>query len=171
MLSPMRPLGWAETLLKLAAFAVMFYFFFQGLPLGELSFSRGAINTLRSAAAMLLTLLLLVAIYDRFLDKEIFALIFILINVLAHSCFVLLSLAAQHTDGLAIFAGLMLVADLVKLVSIKLYDMKVRDIPQSVLYLLTAVFIICDALMLLPVLISLWLLNLVANAGQKVTLS
>ena len=151
--SPMRPLGWVETLLKLCAFAVA-YGTLALAPEGAhaLAFPGHRADAARLIAALVLALGLLVGIYDRYLDRELFAMCFIFANIAAHLCFAYSVLVGLPQRSLWLFPALMLFGDIVKVTSIRLYNMRVRDIAQWVLYLLTAVYLIGDLLMLLPAL-------------------
>lgn len=147
----MRPLGWVETLLKVAAFCVAYGTLLMAS--GELRPVTPPSDTLdwvRVIAVAVLGFGLVVGIYDRYLDRELFAMCFIFANIGAHACYLRALLGGLPETSLWVFPALMLAGDIVKITSIRLYNMRVRDIAQSVLYILTAVYLTGDVLMLLP---------------------
>ena len=149
----MRPLGWVETLIKLSAFSVAYGALAMFAPEAPaLSWPTGAADGARLIAAIILISGLVVGIYDRILDHELFAMLFIFANLGAHGCYIYSVLAGFPATILWIFPALMLLGDTVKITSIKLYNMRVRDIPQQILYILTGVYLLGDLVMLLPAL-------------------
>lgn len=91
---------------------------------------------------IILSVGLLIAIFDRFKEKELNAMIFILINNLAHWG-ILYSLFTQINFHfhLLMFFVFMLAGDLVKILFLKTSTFTVRDLPKSVLYGLTILYI------------------------------
>ncbi|MBN2471073.1 MAG: hypothetical protein JXN59_10140 [Anaerolineae bacterium] len=142
-----HPLAWVETVIKLAAFAVAIPAGARALGAGGLALPGG--ETLAQFVILaVLALGLLAAIYDRWLEKEIIAMGFVVLNNLAHWGMVL-ALAAPINAPLVAFAGLMLLGDLVKLVFLRTADFAVRDTPQRVLYSLTLFYVVGYLLLLL----------------------
>lgn len=124
-----------------------------GISAGVLAFSAANITIptgLRLLQFIILTILslgLLAAIFDRIADREIIAMIFVVVNNLGHWGMVL-GLAAG-SERLLIFAGLMLLGDLVKIWFIRAHDFTVRDFSSKVLYGLTFFYLGGYALLLI----------------------
>ena len=134
------PLAWLETALKLAAIIAGIVALAQALSTGTFGLPSG----LRLAQLVILALLslgLVVAIFDRIVEREIVAMVFVLLNNLSHWGMVV-ALASEPGPGalLIAFAGLMLAGDLVKLVFLRVHDYSVRDTPPAVVYGLTSVW-------------------------------
>jgi hypothetical protein len=138
-------LAWAETIIKLVALVV-------GITAGlnafsaDLSFPSG----LHLAQFIILTILalgLVAAIYDRFTDREIVAMVFVVLNNLGHWGMVLG--LTVNSERLLLFATLMLLGDLVKLVFIRVHHFTVRDYSPRVLYGLTLFYVAGYALIIL----------------------
>lgn len=136
------PLAWLETIIKLVALGIG-----VGTAVTTLANPTFALPTgLRLAQFILLIVLslgLVAAIFDRLADREIIAMGFVVLNNLGHWGMVL-ALAAARDLGSAVwlFAGLMLLGDLVKLWFIKATNFTVRDFPQRTLYILTSVYVV-----------------------------
>ena len=90
---------------------------------------------------LLLSMGLLFAIYDRIADREISAMIFVVLNNLGHWGMVL-ALATAASAPLVLFAGLMLLGDIVKIVFIRRHSFTVQDYSSSMLYGLTSTYIV-----------------------------
>lgn len=90
-----------------------------------------------------LSLGLVAAIFDRFKEREIVAMVYVLPNNLGHWGMVV-ALASVPGPGVLLiaFAGLMLLGDLVKLMFFRVHDLCVRDTPQVMLFGLTSVYIV-----------------------------
>jgi hypothetical protein len=136
------PLAWLETAIKLAALILGIVALVQALDGGTFALPGG----LRLAQLIILALLslgLVAAILDRLAEREIVAMIFVVINNLGHWGMVV-ALATEPGPGglLLAFAGLMLLGDVVKLVFLRVHDFSVRDTPQPVLYGLTSVYVV-----------------------------
>jgi hydrogenase/urease accessory protein HupE len=85
---------------------------------------------------------LLVAIYDRILEREIVAMAFVILNNLGHWSITATLLTKPIPDqALLLFSSLMLFGDLVKLAFLIIHDFDVRDTPKTVLYGLTGIYI------------------------------
>jgi hypothetical protein len=89
-----------------------------------------------------LSLGLVAAIFDRLVEREIVAMVFVILNNLGHWGMVV-AMASKPGPGalLTAFAGLMLAGDVVKLVFLRIHDHSVRDTPRAVLYGLTLVYV------------------------------
>lgn len=140
--APWPPLAWLETVIKLTALVLGTIALVQALSGGTFALPGG----LRMAQLVILALLslgLVAAIFDRFAEREIVAMIFVIINNLGHWGMVV-ALASEPGPGglLLAFAGLMLLGDLVKLVFLKVHDFSVRDTPKAVLYGLTSAYVV-----------------------------
>lgn len=131
--------AWVETALKLAACAVAFTVWLSpGSYTGSIDGPVWGI-TLGVLAAM--TLGLCVAIYDRWIEKEIVSMAFIVPNLAGHAVMLALLFSVSRAgQGLASFAGLMLLGDIAKLVFLHRTGFTVRDVPRRVLRRLTALY-------------------------------
>jgi hypothetical protein len=143
------PLAWLETLIKLIALVIGVVALVDSLSAGEFALPNG----LRLAQLIVMTILslgLVAAIVDRLTEREIVAMLFVILNNLGHWGMVI-ALASKQEPGssLVAFAALMLVSDLVKLVFLKVHDFRVRDIPRAVLYGLTLFYVFGYALLLI----------------------
>ena len=141
------PLAWLETILKLAAIGIALGTFTEQLATLDLALPAGS-RLLQLIILAALSLGLLLAIGDRLRDREIVAMLFVLLNNLGHWSMVLL-LAGAGAVPLLTFLLLMLAGDVVKLIFIRVDDFTVRDYPQRLLYILTGIYIAGYALVLL----------------------
>ncbi|GAB4569353.1 MAG: hypothetical protein Kow0077_01720 [Anaerolineae bacterium] len=133
-------LAWLETLIKAIAFLFAIPAGLQALTDGAFAVPGG--ETLVQLVIMaILTLGLVVAIYDRIIEREIIALVFTVVNVLAHLSMVVTLLASQVTAPIIGFCGFMLLGDLVKLVFLATTDFTVRDTPRAVMYGLILMYV------------------------------
>ena len=143
------PLAWLETGIKLVALGIG-----VGTAVAALSTPNFALpNGLRLVQFVILVVLslgLIAAIFDRIADREIIAMGFVVLNNLGHWGMVLVLASADDVSrAIWLFAGLMLLGDLVKIWFIKAENFTVRDFPQRTLYILTGVYIVGYALILL----------------------
>lgn len=149
-LSAWPPLAWLETAIKLVALAI-------GISAGIAALSEGGyalpggVTLVQWIVLIVLALGLVAAIGDRWIEREIVAMIFVILNNAGHWGMVLaVAGAADVSRRLVLFAALMLAGDLVKLVFLALHtDFTVRDVPRRVLYGLTATYVVGYALILL----------------------
>ncbi len=143
------PLAWLETAIKLIALGIGVGTAVSALNSGTFSFPSG-VRLVQLIILVVLSLGLVTAIFDRLADREIVAMGFVLLNNLGHWGMVL-ALTATNDLGhrVWLFAGLMLLGDLVKLWFIRAENFTVRDYPQRVLYGLTLVYVVGYALILL----------------------
>lgn len=146
-------LGWIETLVKITAFIFAGIFIFGHVQSISLLFPKG-IYLAVWVIQVLLSLGLIGAIFDRYLEKEIIAFSFVLLNNLFHwgIVFALLN-GAERSFHFFTFLGLMLVGDLIKLIFLKTTNFQVRDIPKTVLYGLTGFYIIGYSIQILLLLL------------------
>ncbi|MGD2206275.1 MAG: hypothetical protein PVH17_05805 [Anaerolineae bacterium] len=136
------PLAWLETVIKLAALVLGIVALLQALSIGTLVLPGG----LRLAQLIILAFLslgLVAAIFDRLAEREIVAMVFVLLNNLGHWGMVI-TLATEPGAGwmLPSFVALMLLGDLVKLIFLRVHTFSVRDTPEAVLYGLTSVYVV-----------------------------
>ncbi len=131
-------LAWLETIIKLAALAVGIAASFSALSAGNIAFPAG-LRLVQFVILLILSLGLIAAIFDRIADREIIAMVFVVVNNLGHWGMVL-GLAAG-SERLLLFAGLMLVGDLVKLWFIRVHHFTVREFSPRVLYALTLFYV------------------------------
>jgi hypothetical protein len=86
---------------------------------------------------------LVAAIFDRIIEREIVAMIFVVFNNLAHWGMVASLLFLHEANPyLFPFCALMTVGDMVKTIFLKAHSFQVRNIPQFMLFGLTAAYII-----------------------------
>lgn len=135
------PLGWVETILKAIAMFISFLaptlLISRGGPVQGLTWPMIILSSLQ-------TLGLFAAIYDRILEKEVTAFVFLLPNIVSHIVVVTVLVAANAmTRELLIYWILFAIADSVKVYYIWTHpELKVRDVPRSTLYYLTFFYII-----------------------------
>lgn len=143
------PLAWLETVIKLVALGIAVGTAVSALTNANFALPTGA-GLVQWIILVTLSLGLAAAIFDRLADREIIAMGFVILNNLGHWGMVL-ALAATTDLGRAVwlFAGLMLLGDLVKIWFIKANKFTVRDFPQRTLYILTGVYVGGYALILL----------------------
>lgn len=135
------PLAWLETVIKLFALFLALLTAYRGIPRWTFEFPAG-LQLVEWVIMLLLSVGLTVAIIDRIQNREIFAMGFVILNNLGHWGMTY-TLMTDPGPGalLSVFAGLMLLGDLVKLLFLRLHSFKVRELPKSVLYALTGVYI------------------------------
>lgn len=135
------PLAWLETVIKL--FALFLAILTAYRAIGHWSFEwPSGIQLIELIIMFVLSVGLAGAVSDRVQQREIIAMGFVLLNNLGHWGMTY-TLATVPGPGslLSVFALLMLVGDLVKLVFLRLETFSVRDLPRSVLFGLTAFYI------------------------------
>jgi hypothetical protein len=136
------PLAWLETAIKLAAIAVGLIAFVQALSAGGFGLP-GGLRLAQLAVLGMLSLGLVAALFDRLMEREVVAMVFVILNNLGHWGMVV-ALALQPGPGslLLAFSALMLAGDVVKLVFLRVYDFAVRDTPRVVLFGLTSFYVV-----------------------------
>ena len=136
------PLAWLETGIKLVALGIGVGTAVSAIIAGDFSWPTG-LRLVQFILLIVLSLGLIAAIFDRLADREIVAMGFVILNNLGHWGMVLgLTAVAIGSNAVWLFAGLMLLGDLVKLWFIKTENFTVRDFPQPVLYGLTLVYVV-----------------------------
>lgn len=134
-------LGWVESGLKIFAFMFAYLLVYNALSFGNLAIPHGK-TLIVWIIQLILSLGLLAAIFDRYKIKEIFAMIFVIFNNLAHWGIVIaIANPANLSIDLILFYGLMLLGDFVKLIFLKTSGFKIEGVPQIALYGLTGIFI------------------------------
>lgn len=144
-------LAWLETIIKLVALAIALITFVDAYPDSGYDFPSGS-ALVQWGILVLLALALLGAIFDRILEREIIAMVFVIVNNLGHWSMVLLltRVYADSTESaFLIFGALMLLADLIKLRLLITTRFTVRDVPFSIMVGLTLFFVVGYALILL----------------------
>lgn len=137
-----HPLAWVETAVKVAAHVVAVIVLVGALQRGGWTWPGGA-RLAQFIVLIVLSLGLVAAIFDRLQEREIVAMVFVLVNNVAHwGMVVALAVPPGPGSALTAFAALMLAGDLVKLVFLTVTDFTVRDTPRSVLYGLTLVYVV-----------------------------
>lgn len=133
--------AWVETAIKFVALGVALFTFINRAPSAVLELPDG-LALIQLVILVLLSLGLLAAIYDRIIEREIIAMGFVIINSLGHWGMVAALLITPRPETpLLIFAGLMLLGDLIKLYWLARTKFRVRDVPLSVMYGLTLFFV------------------------------
>jgi len=140
------PLAWLETIIKLVALIIGISAGVMALAVGEFALPAGT-ELAQFIILIILSLGLITAIFDRIADREIIAMIFVVLNNLGHWGMVL-GLAAA-SEWLLWFAGFMLLGDLVKLLFIRVNQFTVRDFSPRILYALTLFYVGGYALLIL----------------------
>ena len=144
-----HPLAWLETGIKLVALGIGVGTAVSALSNPDFALPTGA-GLIQFILLTILSLGLIAAIFDRLTDREIIALGFVVLNNLGHWGMILALLAsADLGNAVWLFAGLMLLGDLVKLWFIKATNFTVRDFPQRTLYILTGVYVAYTLILLL----------------------
>lgn len=143
------PLAWLETAIKLVALGIGVGTAVSSLANPNFALPTGA-GLVQFILLIILSLGLLAAIFDRLTDRELIAMGFVVLNNLGHWGMVLaLATTTDLGNAVWLFAGLMLLGDLVKIWFIKTTNFTVRDFPQRTLYMLTGVYVVGYTLILL----------------------
>ncbi|MBI3651892.1 MAG: hypothetical protein HY231_12800 [Acidobacteria bacterium] len=134
-------LAWAETLIKASAILIGIVALATSLTKGAFVWPAGA-RLVEFAVLAILAIGLVAAIFDRFVEREIVAMIFILLNNLAHWGVVASVLYVSNRNPYLVpFCALMTVGDMVKTIFLKAHSFQVRNVPQFMLFTLTAIYI------------------------------
>lgn len=148
------PLGWLETALKLVGLAAAIIALIQALSGGTPTNPEGT-RLIQVIILAFLALGLTGAIVDRYIEREIIAMIFVLINNVGHWGMVFALLRQPGPEALLIiFTAFMLLGDLVKIRWIIVNQISMRGFPPKVLVGLTSGFVIGYAIILLLALTS-----------------
>jgi len=135
-------LAWMETAIKAGAFVV------AGLGIAEGIGTRGAVlwnpvPTARVAVLGLLSLGLFAAIFDRWREREVLAMGFVVLSNAAHwGLFVALVLGWPVVAWVTLFAALMLAGDLTKIVFLRVHSFSVRGASEAKMIGLTLVYVV-----------------------------
>lgn len=133
-------LAWVETVIKAAAMVVGIVALFISLAKGSFALPAGY----RFAELIVMTILstgLVAAIFDRLIEREIVAMVFVIFNNLAHWGIVASLVFLQEANPYLVpFCALMAIGDMVKTIFIKAHSFQVRDLPQFILFALTAIY-------------------------------
>lgn len=133
------PLGWLETVLKLAGVAVGVAALIA--TLGDPADGPGGARLAQAIVLGVLCLGLLAAIADRLADREIVGMAFIVAMNAGHLA-MLAALLRDDVEGYLItFAALMLAGDLVKLVFLRTTGFTVRSVPRAAVYGLVGAYV------------------------------
>ena len=135
------PLGWLETALKACGIGVGIAALITAS--GRAAEGPGGARLAEMIVLGLLCLGLLAAIADRYADREIVGMVFILGMNVGHIA-MLIALARDADVGgfLVAFALLMLAGDLVKLVFLATTGFTVRAVPRAAVYGLVGVYVV-----------------------------
>lgn len=134
-------LAWIETVIKASAMVIGIVALVASLGKGAYALP-GGVRFIELLVMAMLSLGLVAAIFDRILDREIVAMIFVLFNNLAHLGIVASLLFLQQANPYLVpFCAIMAVGDMVKTIFLKAHSFQVRDIPQFILFGLTAVYL------------------------------
>jgi hypothetical protein len=133
------PLGWLETALKTAGILVG-----VGALVAATGHPADAPTGARLAAVMVLAVLclgLLAAIADRYAEREVIGMVFVIGMNAGHLAMLAALLRyGGLDDALLAFALLMLAGDLVKLVFLATTGFRVRSVPPAAVYGLTGAY-------------------------------
>jgi hypothetical protein len=134
------PLAWLETLIKLIAIGLGISALFRAVGGSAIDLPAG-LERIQFIILVLLSLGLVVAIFDRYANREIISMIFVFLNNLGHWGMVV-ALTTAISVPLVLFVGLMLLGDLVKIAFIHHHGFTVRQYSSMMLYGLTAIYIL-----------------------------
>jgi hypothetical protein len=142
-------LGWLETGLKLVALAAGILALYRALTSGTFITPAGT-RLIEVVLVALLALALTAGIVDRYIEREIIAMGFVLVNNLGHwGMVVALFTRPGPNKLLIIFALFMLLGDIVKIIFLLRTKFTVRGLPTALLVRLTSFFVISYAILLI----------------------
>ncbi|MCA0457325.1 MAG: hypothetical protein LCI00_25360 [Chloroflexi bacterium] len=142
-------LGWLETVIKAAAFVAGISALLSALSGGTFTTPTGG-RLVQVLVLGFAALALTGAIVERYMQREIIAMVFVLVNNVAHWGMVYALLVEPGPGGkLLVFASLMLCGDVVKLVWLRVSGYTQDGRPQRIFYVLTSGFIIAYVVILL----------------------
>jgi hypothetical protein len=135
------PLAWLETVIKLAGLIIAIVAFIDTLDARSFDFPSGA-QLVQWLILVFLSLGLIAAIFDRFIEHEIVAMGFAIINNVGHwSLVTTLLFTPRPTSELLAFASLMLLGDLVKVWFLNTSGFSVRNVSPTVMVGLTLFYV------------------------------
>ena len=147
-------LGWLETVIKLIAFIAAISALINATSSSEYATLNG-IQLIQVVVLGILAFGLTLGIIDRYNHREIIAMVFILINNVAHWGMVYALLKVPGPSSLLlIFAGLMHLGDWVKIYWLWVSGYTQDGYPQWLMYVLTGSFVVGYAIILLLALVS-----------------
>lgn len=137
------PLAWLEIVIKFGGITI-------GMIAGALTLANFAfivpesiVRFFQILILFVMSLGLLAGIVDRYLDREIGAMFFVILNNLGHWGMVISLVAANMgMPILAVFCFVMILGDLVKLRFLRITNVTIRNIPRSFLSGLTGLYIL-----------------------------
>ncbi len=133
-------LGWIETVIKILAIFIGIYSFFLGIKQPEF-LNINNLPFIPLVIFLILSLGLLLAIFNRYQKKDIISMVFILFNNWGHWGLLYAIYKGINVKFLYSFVLLMLAGDLVKLVFIKKHNYSERDIPTKYINYLTWIYV------------------------------
>jgi len=151
------PLGWMETVIKILAI---------GVGIASLSIYNNKKRTFRSTRIAQIVLMaivgavLIAGIVQRILDKELFALAFIILQVFGHWIMVIVLILSKDPGAfLFTFCFLMTLGEYIKLMFVFLADnIEVRFLNKPILFGISAAFIIVYLIVIILQII-IWLVE------------
>ncbi len=141
-------LGWLETVIKTAAIIIGIYVFFLGvkepnfLPIDNVPFIQLII-------LIILSLGLVAAIYNRYQNKDIVSMVFVLFNNWGHWGLIYGIFKGVEARFLYSFAMIMLAGDLIKIIFLRKYNYSEGELAPKKFIYLTSVYIIGYILIIL----------------------
>lgn len=134
------PLVWLETAIRVVALAIVMLAFMDVAGDGVIGLP-GGVRLAQWVILVVLALGLAAAIGERLIEREVFSILFVILNTVGHWLMVLAVVLGDFSHLLALFAALMLAGDLVKLLFIAVHrDFTVRDHSRLMLYGLTSAY-------------------------------
>ncbi len=135
-------LAWLETTIKIIGLLVALIAVLMTIFEGEFEFPAST-RMVQWIILFAMSLGLLLAIYDRIVERELVAMGFVIINNIGHWGMVIALMFTPPPDGgLMIFAGMMMFGDIIKLWYLFTSGYAPRLIPRSLLYFLTSCYVI-----------------------------
>lgn len=135
-------LAWLETTIKFIGLLVALITVLMTIFEGEFEFPAST-RMVQWIVLFAMSLGLLLAIYDRIVERELVAMGFVIINNIGHWGMVIALMFTPPPDGeLMIFAGMMMFGDIIKLWFLYTSGFTVRQIPRWMLYFFTSLYVI-----------------------------
>jgi len=151
------PLGWMETLVKVIAI---------GVAIASLSIYSHASRVLTAKRITQIVFMgIMGAVYvagivQRVLDKELFALGFIIVHVLAHWIMVLILILSDNPGSfIFVYAFLMVLGEFIKLCFLGLAEnIEVKFLTKPILFAISGFFIVCYIIVIILQVV-IWLID------------
>ena len=136
-------LAWLETFIKLIAIAIGIFALTNVFRYSaQLSFPEGT-KLVQFIIQAVLTLGLVVAIFDRIQERQIIAMVFVILNNLGHIGILSASFNPSfHTNLLVSFWILMLLGDITKIIFLRFHQFSVRNASPAIMYGLTSLYLL-----------------------------